>query len=226
LSTSVDPFHEKVARIALQGADRFGFVLGGGLALILLRVVNRPTADIDLFGPESSSVADAAAAVRAALQEAGIRVTDEHADSDLATVIDGLDYFMAEMVAYPDNSDEGAVRVSLAHLGRTTDPVVLDVGPVMAMQDLMAWKVAALVNRAEDRDFVDVAVFLADYDIDTLLAMARGVDPAIDEEDVARAGRRLDLTPDRAFAAYGLDADKISELRDRFAGWPRRHSQG
>ena len=144
-------------------------MLGGGLALILLRVVDRPTADIDLFGPESSIVADAAAAVRAALQEAGIRVTDEHADSDLATVIDGLDYFMAELVAYPDDSDEGAVRVSLAHLGRTTNPVVLDIGPVMAMQDLVAWKVAALVNRAEDRDFVDVAVFLADYDIDTRL---------------------------------------------------------
>lgn len=146
MSTSVAPFHEKVARIALHSADRYGFVLGGGLALILLRVVNRPTADIDLFGPEPSRVADAAAAVRAALQEAGIRVTDEHADSDLATVIDGLDYFMAELVAYPDDGDEGAVRVSLAHLGRTINPVVLDVGPVMAMQDLMAWKVAALVK--------------------------------------------------------------------------------
>ena len=57
----------------------------------------------------------------------------------------------------------------------------------MAMQDLMARKVAALVNRAEERDFVDVAVFLADHDIDTLLAMARAVDPAMDDEDVARA---------------------------------------
>jgi hypothetical protein len=73
LSTLVDPFQEKVARIALQSANRYGFVLGGGLALILLRIVNRPTADIDLFGPDTSSVADAATAVRAALQEAGIR---------------------------------------------------------------------------------------------------------------------------------------------------------
>jgi Nucleotidyl transferase AbiEii toxin, Type IV TA system len=221
LSTPVDPFHERVARIALRAAGRYGFVLGGGLALILHGVVNRPTEDIDLFGPDTTSVVEAATAVRVALQEAGIRVVEEVADSDLAAVIDGMDYFMAEMIAYPDDRDDGAVRVSLGHLGCTSSPVVLDVGPVMAMQDLMAWKVAALVNRAEERDFVDVAVFLADHDIDTLLAMARAVDPAMDDEDVARAGRRLDITPDRAFAGYGLGADEISKLRNRFIDWPR-----
>ena len=99
----------------------YGFVLGGGLALILHGVVNRPTEDIDLFGPDTTSVAEAAAAVRVALQEAGIRVVEEVADSDLAAVIDGMDSFMAEMIAYPDQKD-GAVRVSLGHLGYTSTP--------------------------------------------------------------------------------------------------------
>ncbi|GAA3951350.1 hypothetical protein [Actinoplanes auranticolor] len=119
-----------------------------------------------------------------------------------------MDYFMAEMVAFPGVGGEGAVRVSLGHLDRTRAPVVLEVGPVMAMADLMAWKVAALVSRAEVRDFVDVSVFLAAH--------------ALEDEDVARVGSRLDETPDRVFAPHGLGPPEIAELRNRFPPWPRR----
>jgi hypothetical protein len=142
-------------------------------------------------------------------------------ESALDDVIDGMDYFMAEMIAYPGAGDDGAVRLSLGHLDRTMSPVVLDVGPAMAMPDLIAWKVAALVNRAEERDFVDVAEFLADHDAGTLLRMARRVDPALEEEDVTRAGRRLDRTPDSAFARYRLSPAQVDLLRSRFARWPR-----
>ena len=44
----LDPFHEQVARVALEVADQYGFVLGGGLALILHGAMSRPTEDIDL----------------------------------------------------------------------------------------------------------------------------------------------------------------------------------
>jgi hypothetical protein len=219
----IDPFHERVVRVALQVADRYGFVLGGGLALILHGTLQRPTEDVDLFGPESASVTAAAAAVEAALREAGIRVRQVPTDTELDQVIDGMDYFMAEMVAFPGTGEEGAVRISLGHLDRTQSPVVLEVGPVMAMVDLIAWKVVALVSRAEVRDFVDVAVFLADRDVAALLALARRVDPGLEDEDVARAGSRLDETPDRVFAPYGLDAGDIKQLRVRFASWPRGH---
>ena len=221
MTAGVDPFYERVARVALGVAGRYGFVLGGGLALILHGALQRPTEDIDLFGPESASVPTAAAEVRAALGEAGIRTAEVRHDSELDEVIEGLAYFMAEMIAYPGPGSDGSVRLSLGHLNRTLSPVVLDVGPAMAMPDLIASKVAALVNRAEERDFVDVAAFLEEYDSDTLLAMARRADPALEEEDVARAGRRLDRTPDAAFARYGLDAEQAARLRERFSGWPR-----
>jgi hypothetical protein len=217
----IDPFHESVVRVALQVADRYGFVLGGGLALILHGTLQRPTEDIDLFGPETASVTAAAAAVQHALEEAGIRVRQVPTDTELGQVIDGMDYFMAEMVAFPGAGEEGAVRISLGHLDRTQRPVVLDVGPVMAMPDLIAWKVVALVSRAEVRDFVDVAVFLVDHDVASLLALARRVDPALEDEDVARAGSRLDETPDRVFGAYGLGPSEVGRLRARFAAWPR-----
>ena len=217
----IDPFHEKVVRVALKVADRHGFVLGGGLALILHGALQRPTEDIDLFGPESASVTTAAVAVREALQASGVRVQELPADTDLGEVIDGMDYFMAELVAFPTLGDEGAVRISLGHLDQAHTPVALDIGPVMAMEDLIAWKVVALVSRAEVRDFVDVAVFLADHHVDSLLALARRVDPALEDEDVAQAGARLDETPDRVFAPYGLGPREIAELRARFTVWPR-----
>ncbi|MEV4279881.1 nucleotidyl transferase AbiEii/AbiGii toxin family protein [Actinoplanes xinjiangensis] len=218
MTGGVDAFHLQVARTALAVADRFGFVLGGGLALILHGIVSRPTEDVDVFGDEGSSIAAAATAVTEALRAAGMTVEQVDTGSD---VVEGLDYLMAELVAYRPGPAGGQVRLSLGHLQRTREPVVLDIGRVMAVDDLIAWKVAALANRAEVRDFVDVAAFLADLSPAALVSLAKTVDPGMFDEDVAAAGRRLDETPDRAFGAYGLDAGQVKHLRARFQDWPR-----
>jgi len=221
VTTGLDPFHEQVARVALTAAYRYGFVLGGGLALIAHGVLARPTEDVDLFASGEGSVAEATAAVTAMLAEAGFRVVPVDHDSDLDDLISGMRYHMSELTVFPAGTDDGEVRVSLGFLDRAHPPVVLDVGPVMALDDLIAWKVAALVSRAEVRDFVDVAVFLADRHPQELLDRARRVDPAMEDEDVAAVGRRLDVVPDRVFASYGLDARQASVLRERFTDWPR-----
>ncbi len=91
----------------------------------------------------------------------------------------------------------------------------------MHLDDLIAWKVAALAARAETRDLVDVGAFLADHAPQKLLDMARQVDPGIEDDDIAAAGRRLDTTPDSEFARYGLDQAATAVLRRRFADWPR-----
>lgn len=221
MTLAIDPFHERVATIALGVAERYGFVLGGGLALIAHGAVSRPTMDIDLFGPESASVPAAAEAVREALRGAGIRLEDVPYASELSEVIDGLENHMVEMVAYQDDADREGVALSLGHLDRSRRPVMLSIGPVMDLGDLIAYKVAALVNRGEVRDFVDVSVFLADQSPEDLLDLARRVDPALEDEDVVAVGSRLDQTPDRAFDAYRLDPAAVAVLRQRFAAWPR-----
>jgi hypothetical protein len=217
MSLAIDPFHERVATIALAVAEKHGFVLGGGLALIAHGTVTRPTADIDLFGPESASVVAAADAVRAALVAAGIRLEDVPYES----VIGGMDQHMVEMVAYCDDTDRDGVALTLSPLDRSRRPVMLSIGPVMDLRDLIAYKVAALVTRGEVRDFVDVAVFLAEHTPRELLDLARRVDPALEDEDVVAVGRRLDRTPDRAFEPYRLTRDAVRTLRARFAAWPR-----
>jgi hypothetical protein len=66
-----------------------------------------------------------------------------------------------------------------------------------------------------------VAAFLATQDAGALLELATTVDPDLFGEDVAAAGRRLDQTPDRAFAPYGLGTEQVARLRTRFSRWPR-----
>ena len=216
----IDPFYYRVARIALSVAAEHGFALGGGLALVARGVLDRSTQDVDLFSDRDDGVQLAADRVRAALEADGFAVVVEHSDSDLADLIGDLDEYMVELTAYRDGADSDGVRLSLGHLSRLRNPDVLDIGPVLHMDDLRAWKVAALVARAEPRDFIDVAVFLADQTPDELLAGARLVDPAIEDGDIAAVGIRLARIPDWELANYGLDADAIAKVRQRFAAWP------
>jgi hypothetical protein len=207
----VDPFHRDVARVALTAARTHGFVLGGGVAWLVSGLVERPTEDVDLFTDTDGGVAAAAGEVIAALQRAGYRVVAE----DAGELFAGMDADLQEFTVY---AGPAALRLTLCRLDRHRAPVVMDVGPVMHLDDLVATKVAALVNRREVRDYIDVAAARSVYALDRMLELARAADPALDPADVADAGRYLDRLDDSRFARYGADPRVI---RDRFTDWPR-----
>jgi hypothetical protein len=211
-------FYREVARVALTAAGRHRFVLGGGMAWAAHGLVDRPTEDVDLFADVEGAAAAAATEVRRALENAGFVVDDADPDSDLGGLFAGFDQDMKDFVVIRDDRQ---LRLSLARLDRYRSPVVMDLGPVMDVRDLMASKTAALVNRREVRDYIDVAAALAHHRPEWLLDLARQLDPALDAEDVPAAGRYLDRLPDRRFARYGLDPERVRALRRRFATWPR-----
>jgi predicted nucleotidyltransferase component of viral defense system len=101
----------------------------------------------------------------------------------------------------------------------------MDVGPVLDLDDLAGWKLVALLNRAEPRDYVDTAAALDHYTVEQLISLAKRLDPGLEDRDFADAGRRLDRMPDRVFAVYKLSQQDIARLRERFAGWPRTTSR-
>jgi hypothetical protein len=210
----VDDFYSEVARIALAEATKHGFVLGGGFAWLVNGLVQRPTEDVDLFTDTAGGVAAAADEVANALRAAGYRVVREEGDE----LFEGMDEDLQEFLVATDNR---ALRLTLCRLDRSQKPVVMELGPVMHLDDLVATKVAALVNRREVRDYIDVAAALERYPLDVLLELARNADPALDPEDVADAGRYLDRLHDARFALYGLTTQQIAELRQRLAQWPR-----
>jgi hypothetical protein len=214
-----ETFYRDIARVALTVADKHGFVLGGGVAWLVNGLVDRPTEDVDLFTDTAGGVAAAAGEVATALSAAGYRVVREEGDELFA----GMDEELREFVV---SRDGRALRLTLCRLDRTRSPVVMDLGPVMHLDDLVATKVAALVNRREVRDYIDVAAALDLYPIQRLLVLARAVDPALDPEDVADAGRYLDRLPDARFTLYGMDAPQIAALRAKMRQWPRHPPGG
>lgn len=212
---ATDPFYTEVARIALAVGERHGFVLGGGFAWLMSGLVSRPTEDVDLFTDTDGGAGRAADAVCRALRDAGYTVEEEEAD-DLLELFAGFD-----QREFTVGDGSRTVRLTLSRLDRTESPVMMDVGPVMHRDDLIATKVAALVNRREVRDYIDVAAALQHYSVAQLLELARRQDPALEDDDVHAAGRYLDRLDDGRFAYYGLTADRVSELRQRLRAWPR-----
>ncbi|MDG4786980.1 nucleotidyl transferase AbiEii/AbiGii toxin family protein [Micromonospora sp. WMMD1102] len=217
-TTHLDDFYRQVARVALSVADKHGFVLGGGVAWAAHGLVSRPTEDVDLFADTDGAAASAEAEVRAALETAGFSVVDEDPSGDLAGLFSGFELDMKDFLV---GRGGRRLRLSLGRLDRHRSPVVMDLGPVMHVQDLVASKTAALVTRREVRDYIDVAAALDRYAVADLIRLAVEYDPAIEPDDIAAAGRYLDRLPDQRFARYGRDAGQVRAIRVKLAGWPR-----
>jgi predicted nucleotidyltransferase component of viral defense system len=63
--------------------------------------------------------------------------------------------------------------LQLAYFDRGRDPVVMDLGPVLDLEDVMGGKVCALASRVEPRDYADVAATLQRYSPAQLIGFAR-----------------------------------------------------
>jgi nucleotidyltransferase AbiEii toxin of type IV toxin-antitoxin system len=213
------PLQRDVAAVALEVAAAHGFVLGGGNALILHGIVDRYTADVDLVTDRGTGVKAASGAVEDALRAAGFQVERQDRDSSLGDVFYGFDLGFAEWVVTGPGGEQTVLQ--LAHFDRTRAPVFMDVGPVLNPLDSVASKVRAWLTRSEERDVLDVAAALERYSVGQLMALARELEPGLEDEDFADAGRRLDGLSDTVFRRYGLGPQEVARLRERFVTWPR-----
>ena len=215
----VSKLHRQVAAIALRTADRHRFALGGGNALIAHGVIDRFTADVDLFTDEEAGVAAAAGTVEAALRDAGFEADRQDKTGGLADIFEGMGEGLAEWIITAPSGEQ--MMLQMAYFERSRGPVTMDVGPVLDLEDVIGGKVCALASRAYERDYLDTAAALGRYSIDQVISFARRLDPGLDDQDFADAGRRLDRIDDEAFARYGLGPQDVTRLRERFAAWPR-----
>lgn len=211
--------HRRIAQVALRASRQHGFALGGGNALIAHGVISRPTQDVDLVTNRETGVAEAAGLIAAALADDGITVTREGPASDLAGLFPGLGDELADYhLTVPSGQ---SADLQLAYFDRNHDPVSMDFGPVLDLEDVAGSKVCALISRGYDRDYIDTAALLGRWTPTELLSMALRLDPGLDPRDIADVGARLDRMPDTRFTAYALTTRDITTMRDRFAAWPR-----
>jgi predicted nucleotidyltransferase component of viral defense system len=213
-------FQDEVARVALAVARDHGFALAGGNALAVHGIISRPTEDVDLFAPGDRAVQAAAGLVAAALAEAGFTAADVTSGSDLAEAFDGFERDMTEFEVARGGQ---AVRLQLVRFHRSRPAVMMDIGPVLHLDDLLGTKVSAMATRAEPRDYMDVAAALRTYDRRHLLKLASRADPDLVDEEFTEAMRRLDQLPDYVFREqpYQLTPAEIRDLRAAFSDWPR-----
>jgi hypothetical protein len=215
----VGRLHAQVAAIALRAAARHGFALGGGNALMAYGVVDRFTADVDLFTDEESSVAAAAESVEKALRGAGFGTERRDKVSGLGDIFYGLGDGLAEWIVTAPGGEQ--MMLQMAYFDRSRRPVVMEIGPVLDLEDVVGGKACALASRVEPRDYVDIAAALERYTVEQITGFARRLDPGLTDRDFAEAAERLDQWGDGVFASFGLSPAEISELRKRFAAWPR-----
>jgi nucleotidyltransferase AbiEii toxin of type IV toxin-antitoxin system len=205
----VDPFHQGLARIGLDAAERYGFALAGGYAVQAAGFLQRPSEDIDLFTvwERRSEFEIAAAAIIDAYRAAGLTVESErrHDTFTRLTVSDGVQ----------------TAKVELGVDLRANEPVRISIGPVLHPDDAVANKMGALYDRALARDFIDIdAVLLSGrYDRHALLALAERSDITFDRAIFADALGQAQLLDADDFAQYGLVGHQLDALRQRFAWW-------
>ena len=215
----VSDLHRDIAAIALRAAAGHGFALAGGNALLAYEFVVRETEDVDLFTNMESGVEAAADAVESALRRAGFATARQDKAAGLADIFEGMGDGLAEwIVTAPDGRQ---TMLQLSYFDREHEPVRMDVGPVLDLEDLIGQKVCALASRIEVRDYIDTARALREHTAHELIQLARRRDPGLTDRDFAEAGRELDRIADVQFARYGLTPDDVGRIREAFADWPR-----
>ncbi|WP_405098423.1 nucleotidyl transferase AbiEii/AbiGii toxin family protein [Micromonospora sp. NBC_01412] len=207
----MDPFHERLARMGLDAARRYGFALAGGYAVQAAGLLERPSEDVDLFTAwdRRGEFTTAVTAVVHAYRDDGLAVDVERQYDTFArlTVTDGD-------------------RVSKVELGvdwRANEPILMAVGPVLHPDDAVANKMSALYGRAFARDFIDIDAALQSgrYTREALLNLAQRADRGFDRRIFAEALGQASLLDPDDFAQYRVTGQALNDLRNRFAAWRR-----
>jgi hypothetical protein len=207
----MDPFHKRLARLALEAAAHYGFCLAGGYAVQAHGFVNRVSKDVDLFTTMAAAADFPAAqtAVVTALEADGLAVSVEREGATFARL------------AVSDPSSDETSTLELGVDWRAFPPVQLAIGPVLHPVDAAANKLCALFGRAAVRDYIDVHGVLKDgrFTGPGLLAMAADHDPGFDPAMFAEALRAVTRLPAAAFEPYKFTADEVDALCVRLLAW-------
>jgi hypothetical protein len=220
----ISDLHARVATIALEAAADHGFALGGGNALLAHGIITRRTEDVDLFTNREHGVEAAAGGVETALAGAGFRTDRIDKTAGLGDIFgEEMGQGLAEWAVTAPSGEKMALQ--MAYFDRGREPVIMEIGPVLDLEDVAGGKVCAAASRTYERDYVDVAAMLDHYTPEQLISFAHRLDPGLTGLDYADTAERLDQLSERRFAEFGLSPEEVSTLRERFTVWPRDAEQ-
>ncbi|MDO5084220.1 MAG: nucleotidyl transferase AbiEii/AbiGii toxin family protein [Arachnia propionica] len=208
--TSVSGAQQEVTRIALHSVKEAGFALAGSGAIRAHGLTERPTEDVDLFtsNPEPETFDNAVDQVMRDLRQAGCVVEVERRAAG----------FTRLQLRTPDGVD---LDLDMGIDWREREPVALEVGPVLAVEDAVGNKISALYSRAEPRDYLDVdsirqAGIFTDQE---LLEAAAERDPGFDSRMFATQLAAVQRVTPRDVVAYSVSATELEALKERIKRW-------
>jgi hypothetical protein len=201
----------RVTSAALRALSGHPFALAGSGAIREHGFIQRMSRDVDLFSNDAASFSAAVDALVAALSGEGYLVEE----------VRRYESFAQLRLTTPEGM---AVDVDLAVDWRSAEPVSLQVGPVLAVEDAVGSKVGAIYNRLEARDFIDVDAIRASgrFTDEELLMMAADRDDGFDRSVYATQLRQVTRVRDGRFADYGTAGTDLAELRSRILSWAER----
>lgn len=200
----------RVTKLALETIGDDGFALAGAGAIREHGLITRPTQDVDLFTVQSAHEGFLPAVDRMLKRftEAGYQVSTERRFAGFARI----------QVISPAGI---AIGMDLGIDWRAEPPGSLDVGPVLAIDDAVGNKVAALFSRGEVRDYLDVDAIRQSkrYRDEDLYRLAERSD----------AGFRLDYFAQRLdnvarivaseVVDYGVTPEQLDAVKTRMSAW-------
>jgi len=188
-----------------------GFALAGASAIREHALTDRPTSDVDLFGPPLTTADEFAAVVELV----------EQSLSDAGYTVEVLRSFaqFARLRIIKDGGD--VLEVDLALNWRAEPPVHLAVGPVLSERDAIAGTLSAVYSRGEIRDFLDLDAIRSSGRItdDALLNLGAEHDDGFDAGMFAeQLSRVVGFLPSEA-AVYGIGRDDFGAIQQRLLVW-------
>lgn len=184
----------------LDEADTFA--LAGGAGLIVQRLVDRETHDLDYFSTTEAEVARLAPSLEEALRDAGLEVR---------RLQDSGGFVPLEVSSATD-----VCEVDLAFDARLYPADRSTYGAVLAADELAADEMLALFGRARGRDVADVYALLNRYSTDELLELAARKDRGFSKARFVEALSSLDRLPREDFP---VDDATLARLRSRMNSW-------
>lgn len=198
----------RVTQAALAALRGHPFALAGSGAIREHGFIRRLSHDVDLFSNDPTSFGAAVDALIDQLTRDGYAVEQFRRYESFAqlqvTTVDG-----------------DAVDLDLAIDWRGSEPVTLQVGPVLAVEDAVGSKVGAVFTRLEARDFIDVDAIRSSgrFTDEQLLEMASARDDGFDRRTYAEQLRQVVRIRDGRFADYGMTGADLVALRARTTAW-------
>ncbi|MDQ0946113.1 hypothetical protein QFZ24_000036 [Streptomyces phaeochromogenes] len=199
--------HRRLLSDALAAGRPYGLALMGGYAVQAHGIVHRPSQDLDFATEHPAAMPVIIEQIVQSLSNQGWQIT----------VID-VAPLKARFLA-TDPATEATCEVDLLKEVLWRPPVIMDIGPVLDLDDLIGTKVRALGDRGLARDAIDVHAARHLYTLADLETLAARRPDEFDLHELHDRLESLEWISDAEFEAYGMSTAPITELRRWAQHW-------